>query len=63
MSTLLYHATTVAVIAVMIVLGMGLVTLARGNNPRLSQLLMRWRIGLQLGAILIIVAYVVVTHS
>jgi hypothetical protein len=57
MQTLLYHATTVAVIAVIIVLLMGLWVMMRGNNPNLSQKLMRWRVGLQFCAILIIVAY------
>ena len=57
METLLYHATTIAVIAVFIVLVMGLWTMLRGTSPNLSQKLMRWRVGLQFLAILIIVAY------
>ncbi len=62
MHTLLYHATTIAVAAVFVVLLLGLWTMARGKSPNLSQKLMRWRVGLQFIAILIIVAYVVLQH-
>jgi hypothetical protein len=34
----------------------------KNNNPVLSQKLMRWRIGLQFLAIVIIIAYVIVAH-
>ena len=57
MQTLLYHATTIAVIAVFIVLLLGLWTMLKGTSPNLSQKLMRWRVGLQFCAILIIIAY------
>ena len=59
MHTLLYHATTISVAAVFVVLLLGLWTMARGESPNLSQKLMRWRVGLQFVAILIIIAYVV----
>ncbi|MBA2126302.1 twin transmembrane helix small protein [Hyphomicrobium methylovorum] len=62
MDTVLYHATTVAVLAVFIVLLFGLYTMIKGENPNLSQKLMRWRVGLQFLAILIIIAYVIVAH-
>jgi hypothetical protein len=62
MHTLLYHATTIAVVAVFVVLLLGLWTMAQGKSPNLSQKLMRWRVGLQFIAILIIVAYVVLQH-
>lgn len=62
MQTLFYHATTVAVLAVLAVLFFGLYNLMKGNNSNLSQKLMRWRIGLQFLAILIILAYVFVSH-
>ena len=62
MQTFFYHATTVAVLAVLAVLFFGLYTLMKGNNSNLSQKLMRWRIGLQFLAILIILAYVFVSH-
>jgi hypothetical protein len=34
----------------------------KGNNSNLSQKLMRWRVGLQFLAIIIIIAYVFVSH-
>jgi hypothetical protein len=62
MQTILYHASTIAVFAVLGVLLYGLHTMMKGNNANLSQKLMRWRIGLQFLAILIILAYVFVAH-
>ena len=62
MATLLYYASTVAVFAVVAVLMFGLATLMRGSDPNLSQKLMRWRVGLQFLAILLIVAFVIVNH-
>lgn len=62
METILYHATTIAVGAVFIVLLMGLRTMMKGTSPNLSQKLMRWRVGLQFGAILIIIAYALLAH-
>ncbi len=58
METLLYYATTLAVIAVILVLALGLRSMAKGDSPKLSQKLMRWRVGLQFLAILIIMGYV-----
>lgn len=43
-----------AVGAVAIVLLLGLVNMTRGGSPNLSQKLMRWRVGLQFAAIVII---------
>lgn len=57
MQTLLYHATTIAALAVFAALVLGLWTMMKGKSPNLSQRLMRWRVGLQFGAILIIIAY------
>lgn len=62
MQTFLYHASTVAVFAVLAVLLYGLHTMMKGNNSNLSQKLMRWRVGLQFLAILIILAYAFVSH-
>ena len=62
MQTFFYHASTIAVIAVFVVLLFGLWTMLRGTSPNLSQKLMRWRVGLQFIAILIIMAYVVVNQ-
>ncbi len=44
----------VAVAAVIIVLLLGLFNMLRGGSPNLSQKLMRWRVGLQFGAIVLI---------
>jgi hypothetical protein len=44
-----------ALVAVTFVLFAGLANMLRGGNSNLSQLLMRWRVGLQFLAILIIV--------
>jgi hypothetical protein len=48
----------IALAAVLIVLGMGVFNLARGgeNTSRRSNILMRWRVGLQAMAVLILVA-------
>jgi hypothetical protein len=62
MQSLLYYASYVAVAAVATVLLLGLRSLMKGDSPNMSQTLMRWRIGLQFCAILIIIAYVWVTH-
>ena len=40
--------------AVLIVLLMGLWNMKRGGNPNLSQKLMRWRVGLQFLAVIIV---------
>ena len=43
-----------AVLLVTLVLVAGLINMMRGGSPNLSQKLMRWRVGLQFVAILII---------
>ncbi len=45
----------IAVGAVFVVLLLGLGNMLRGGSPNLSQKLMRWRVGLQFVAILLIV--------
>lgn len=45
----------IAVAAVAVVLIMGLVNMMRGGDPNRSQQLMRWRVGLQFVAIVVIV--------
>jgi hypothetical protein len=57
MQTAMHYLSTGAMLAVLIVLLIGLGVMMRGRSPNLSQKLMRWRVGLQFGAILIIVAY------
>jgi len=44
----------VAVFIVAVVLFAGLVNMMRGGSPNLSQKLMRWRVGLQFVAVVII---------
>ena len=56
MNGVMVQMPTVAVIAVAIVLIFGLANMLRGSNANLSQTLMRWRVGLQFVAILVIVA-------
>jgi hypothetical protein len=60
METVLYHLTTLAVAAVVVVLFLGLWNLSRGKSPSTSQKLMRWRVGLQFVAIVIILLFVLV---
>ncbi len=62
MEFVLYHLVTVAVIAVILVLLMGLWYLTRGTSPNLSQKLMRWRVGLQFLAIVIIMLFIFVHY-
>lgn len=54
MDAIMVHATTIAVFAVLIVLLMGLWTMMRGKSANMSQRLMRWRVGLQFFAIMVI---------
>ena len=58
MGDVVYGLTFVATIAVLIVLCFGLINLARAGSANLSQSLMRWRIGLQFVAIIVIMAAV-----
>ncbi len=54
MPDVFYNLTFVATIAVLIALGLGLRTMMRGDSPNLSQKFMRWRVGLQFLAIVVI---------
>ncbi|MBX9591800.1 MAG: twin transmembrane helix small protein [Hyphomonadaceae bacterium] len=49
---------TAALLAVLAVLLAGLWNMLRGGNPNLSQTLMRWRVGLQFLAILLMMVLV-----
>jgi len=51
-----------ALAGVVIVLLLGLLNLARGGDPARSNRLMRWRIGLQGLAILLILIAVLIAH-
>ncbi|WP_020187456.1 twin transmembrane helix small protein [Methylopila sp. 73B] len=52
------YAVPLAVGAVAIVLILGLFNMMRGGDPNRSQKLMRWRVGLQFLAIVVIMATV-----
>lgn len=54
MPTVMNALTTIAVLSVGVVLVLGLRTLLKGDTPNLSQRLMRWRIGLQFIAVVLI---------
>lgn len=56
MESFFYNLTPIAVGAVIVVLLLGLWNLLRRGSSRLSQKLMRWRVGLQLVAIVIVMA-------
>ena len=62
METLFTFLTPIALGAVALVLLLGLWNMMRGGSPNLSQTLMRWRVGLQFLAIIIIMAAVYVTR-
>ncbi len=62
MSSAFYHLTTLATIAVLIALGLGLRTMLKGDSPNLSQSFMRWRVGLQFIAIIVIMITVYLTR-
>ena len=56
------YIVPVAIGAVAVVLVLGLYNMLRGGSPNLSQTLMRWRVGLQFVAIVIIMITVWVMH-
>ncbi len=63
MNGLLYYLSILAPVAVLIVLLFGLWNMMRSRSPSASQKLMRWRVGLQFLAIIIIMATVYVAHK
>lgn len=63
MSTLLYYLSILMTLAVAVALVMGLSTLLRGGTPNLSQKFMRWRIGLQFIAILVLMLFAYLTKG
>lgn len=56
MAALFQILVPIACGAVALVLLMGLFNMSRGGSPNLSQKLMRWRVGLQFVAIVLIMA-------
>mgnify|MGYP003406840160 CR=1 FL=1 len=57
------HVTTLAVVAVLGVLCFGLWNMMRNGSPSLSQKIMRWRVGLQFLAIVVIMITVFVKRA
>lgn len=62
MSAVMFHMSTIAVLAVLVVLLAGLWNMLKGASPSLSQTLMRWRVGLQFVAIVVIMATIYFTR-
>jgi hypothetical protein len=54
LNTVMTFAVPIATVAVAAVLVLGLINLLRGGSPNRSQQLMRWRIGLQFLAVIVI---------
>ena len=54
MANFFYYLVPVAIGAVVLVLVLGLINMFRGGSPNTSQKLMRWRVGLQFVALIII---------
>lgn len=63
MQTFLYYLTMVAVAGVITVLLAGLWSMLVGTSPNLSQNLMRARVLLQLFAIVVIVAFILMSRT
>lgn len=63
MVALTYYLSMIASAAVAIVLVLGLRSMLRGTSPNTSQMLMRWRIGLQFVAIVVIMLFVLLTRG
>ena len=61
--SIVFYLATFATLTVAAVLVWGLSTLLRGGNPNLSQQLMRWRVGLQFIAIMVIMIFVYLTRG
>lgn len=55
-SVLSTYIVPIAIGAVAVVLVLGLFNMLRGGSPNTSQKLMRWRVGLQFVAIIIVMA-------
>ena len=62
MTSALPVASTVAVLAVLVVLILGLYNMMRGRTSSTSQTLMRWRVGLQFAAIIVLMATIYFTR-
>ncbi|ESR24170.1 twin transmembrane helix small protein [Lutibaculum baratangense] len=60
---LTFYGVQLALVAVAVVLILGLVNMMRGGSPNRSQTLMRWRVILQFGAVVLIVLFVLVARG
>jgi hypothetical protein len=56
MEGFLHIVTYVALAAVVIVLGLGIINMMRGTSPNRSQTLMRWRVILQFVALVVMMS-------
>lgn len=63
MQTFLIILVAIAMLATLGVLFAGVVGLARGNDPARSNVLMRWRVLLQFGAILLFMLLVLLARG
>ena len=63
MSAVLFSLLPLALLAVVVVLGLGLWTMLRGNNPQRSQKLMRWRVALQFVAVVLLMVAIYFTRG
>jgi hypothetical protein len=63
MQTVLIILVALAMLATLGALFAGVVGLARGNNPARSNVLMRWRVLLQFGAILLFMLLVTLARG
>jgi ABC-type uncharacterized transport system fused permease/ATPase subunit len=62
MQSALSYLSFAVMVAVALVLLAGLTVMLRGKSPNLSQTLMRWRVGLQFVAVVLLVVYAYVAH-
>lgn len=62
MDETLRYLLPLLLVAVGIVLLLGLWNMLRGGNPGRSQTLMRWRVGLQFAAIVVVMAVLYFSH-
>ena len=63
MATLFPFIIVLGLLAVLAVLFMGVSQLFRGGDPRRSNRLMRWRVILQLGVIVLIVLFTLIARK
>lgn len=62
MTSAILFLVVLAVGAVLLVLLVGVLNMARGSNPETSQKLMQWRVALQFAALLIVLLAIWLTH-